>query len=127
MPRPLNMECPVCETRLSLPETGRRPRYCSAVCRQAAYRARRRGIDLADRLAEVRGDLAGDADRVADAVDDLLELVDQEDPAPGWKPLTVALAEAVAARAVELARRAREHARVADELATRCRGSQSPR
>ncbi|WP_433366658.1 hypothetical protein [Streptosporangium sp. CA-115845] len=101
--------------------TRRRPRYCSAGCRQAAYRARRREADLADRLAEVRGELAGDADKIADAVDDLLGLVDQEDPAPGWEVRAVALADAVAVRTAELARRAREHARVADELATRRR------
>ncbi|MER5324525.1 hypothetical protein [Streptosporangium roseum] len=79
------------------------------------------------RPAGVRGHLAGDADRIADAVDDLLELVDQDDPDPGRELRAVAVAEAVAARAVEPARHAREQARVAAEPAARHRRGRAAR
>jgi hypothetical protein len=115
MPRPINTACPVCGTRLSIPATGRRPRYCSTPCRQAAYRARRRSEDLADRLVWVRGDLADDADRIAGDVDALLELIDQDDPGPGWETQAAEMADSLALDAATLARRAREHARVAAE------------
>ncbi|MEU0484162.1 hypothetical protein ABZ260_33895, partial [Streptosporangium sp. NPDC006013] len=79
---------------MRLAETGRRPRYCSATCRQAAYRARRREAGLADRLAGVRDELAGDADRIADAVDARPVQGESRGPEHAWGQRGVALGQA---------------------------------
>jgi hypothetical protein len=41
-PRPRRTRCGYCRTRFTPPPAGRPPRYCSAACRQAAYRQRDR-------------------------------------------------------------------------------------
>ena len=59
-------KCPVCKSRLKPPEQGRHPRYCSAACRQKAYR-RRRADPRRQALKLLRNDMATMADQQARA------------------------------------------------------------
>ncbi|MFI6900558.1 hypothetical protein ACIBKY_04815 [Nonomuraea sp. NPDC050394] len=47
---PAAVRCPVCDTPLQPAATGRPARFCTMRCRQAAYRARRRLAQTAQRL-----------------------------------------------------------------------------
>lgn len=92
------MICEQCGTRFAAADTGRPRRYCSARCRQRAYRARevaRTGLDPND---EALGALAR---RIRDNADRLW-LFSQ-----GWHPPT----------GETLARLAEDTARLAQELA----------
>jgi hypothetical protein len=50
--------CPGCGAPLTVPRTGRRPRWCSKPCRQAAYRARLAAERAAGDAAWVLGQIA---------------------------------------------------------------------
>ena len=56
------IRCPICKTMFSPPNQGRRPRYCSAACRQRAYRKRE-----ADPHRKLKALVASDLYKIKDA------------------------------------------------------------
>ena len=55
---------PGCRAVLTVPATGRRPRYCGATCRQAARRARVRAEEVAAERAARRAEATATASRL---------------------------------------------------------------
>jgi hypothetical protein len=137
--------CPVCGAPLTIPVTGRRPRYCGKACRQAAYRARRAAERAAERAGWLRRELAGggaattlerDFSQAANALLGALADLAGGPPAPGavvlpggwsgWEEHVAGAARQVARLAHRAADLAQAHARAAAEFETAqqvlCRG-----
>ncbi|WP_214417042.1 hypothetical protein [Sphaerisporangium fuscum] len=115
MPLPGELLCARCGTVLHRPARGRSPRFCSTVCRQAAYRDRRRARHNAGQAGQVLADIR---EAAADTIEDagyLAELMEQATPSPEWRAELVDLTRALAERADQLARAAHRYTELADD------------